>query len=395
MKQFNEKNRKDIERLVAEINAEENGNIREGMIRAYVNHLPDKERNQGEMMTDRIFHGIDIFYNELKEAEKNPEIWVEKCIEKMGEENGGGQRCDLYRDKIIQFADAAKGVITQDKIDKVLEKLDGIYVPGQENSEETEMKLKELLKNLILEDGALAQKMTEMMVEYAEEQENIELEYNKAQERGLLGAMVMSAYILSKEGRLEGVPSDITLDQITVMVCSMYESSKIVQEAQRGKRVWNGVKFLLSVIGIVASVKLLIVTSGVSFVLLSLFFGTILTGILTAVIFLTLSYWFVKHGIFLLEKGVNFFVDNIARGVVDAGGNIIRYSVRILKKCVDKIKEFCAWAARQAADAADRINERTEKTDRPSGVRSEKAKKTEKSKKEEEEEFLQEEYVTP
>ena len=124
MKQFNEKNRKDIERLVAEINAEENGNIREGMIRAYVNHLPDKERNQGEMMTDRIFYGIDIFYNELKEAEKNPEIWVEKCIEKMGEENGGGQRCDLYRDKIIQFADAAKGVITQDKIEKVLSKVD-------------------------------------------------------------------------------------------------------------------------------------------------------------------------------------------------------------------------------------------------------------------------------
>ena len=316
MKQFNEKNRKDIERLVAEINAEENGNIREGMIRAYVNHLPDKERNQGEMMTDRIFYGIDIFYNELKEAEKNPEIWVEKCIEKMGEENGGGQRCDLYRDKIIQFADAAKGVITQDKIEKVLEKLDGIYVPGQENSEETEMKLKELLKNLILEDGSLAQKMTEMMVEYAEEQENIELEYNKAQERGLLGAMVMSAYILSKEGRLEGVPSDITLDQITVMVCSMYESSKIVQEAQRGKRVWNGVKFLLSVIGIVASVKLLIVTSGVSFVLLSLFFGTILTGILTAVIFLTLSYWFVKHGIFLLEKGVNF-LDRTLDAIID------------------------------------------------------------------------------
>ena len=170
MKQFSEADRKYIAPIVEEINSAES--IREGMITAYTSHLPDKERNQGELMTERAFRGIENFYKELEEALKDTDGWLTRSVDKLGEGMEITERCGLYRDKIIQFADAARSVLPEDKVDAVLKAAEDLYMPGQEVTEGIEAALKTLLKDLIAADASLAQKMTELMIEYAEKNED-------------------------------------------------------------------------------------------------------------------------------------------------------------------------------------------------------------------------------
>lgn len=358
MKQFSEADRKYIVPIVEEINSAES--IREGMITAYTNHLPDKERNQGELMTERAFRGIENFYKELEEALKDTDGWLTRSVDKLGEGMEITERCGLYRDKIIQFADAARSVLPEDKVDAVIKAAEDLYTPGQEVTEGIEAALKTLLKDLIAEDASLAQKMTELMIEYAEKNEDIELEYNETQEKGLLAAMIMAAYIAAKEGNVEEIPSDVTLDEVTVLVCSMYESSKVVQQAEKGNISWAVAKTILEVIGIVAMAKLLVCATELSFLMLTMVFGTVMSGLLTAVLFLTLGYWMVNHGVILLDKGVDVFVEKIIGGVIEDVKSVISFSAAVLKGAARTVKGILAWAVEKASAFMGKSKKETE-----------------------------------
>lgn len=377
MRTFSENEMKEIKRLVEEMNSEETNSEEtnsedknpkekqsacERMVSAYITHLPDKEPSQGKMMVERIYMGIDGFYEAIAEAEENPEQWIEESLDKIAEDKSTAEACETYYDMAREYVEAVREIIPEYDADGFLERLESIYVPGQAADERYAEEQKELLKELILHNSALMQKLTESMIQYAAEtmsdDTDAEYEYEEDKERDLLAVMAMAAYIAAKEGKLEDVPSEITLDELTIMVCAMYESSKVVQEAEKGSIAWDIAKFMLELIGIVAMTKLVIVAAEIGFKVIAIVFGSVMTSILSVIMVMSIGYWTIKYGFKLSDTIADGFMDSVVRDTVDAIGEFTSFSFGLLKDGMDKIKEFLAWARAKALAYAEHMRPR-------------------------------------
>lgn len=372
MRTFNDKEMKEIKSLVEEINAEgiqteqgspeEKRSARDRMISAYVTHLPDKEESQGEMMVERIYMGIDSFYEALAQAEENPETWVEESLTRTVAGKTTAEACEAFYDMAREYAQAIKEIIPEYDVEEFMQRLERIYVPGQAADESCEEELKKALKELILHNSALMQKLTQSMIEYASESmgdtQGAEYEYEEDKERDLLAVTTMAAYIAAKEGKLDEVPSEVTLDELTIMVCAMYESSKTVQAAEEGSIAWKIARFTLEVIGIVAMTRLVIVAAEIGFKVIAIVFGSVMTSILSVIMVMSLGYWVIKYGFKFSDTLADGFMDNVVRDTADAFGEFVSFSFELLKSGIDKIREFFAWAREKALEYAERIRTR-------------------------------------
>ena len=81
---------------------------------------------------------------------------------------------------------------------------------------------------------------------------------------------------------------------------------------------------------------------------------------MTAALFLTLGYWMVNHGVILLDKGVDVFVDKIIGGVIEDVKSVISFSTSVLKGAARTVKDILAWAVEKAAVFMGKSRKETE-----------------------------------
>lgn len=129
----------------------------------------------------------------------------------------------------------------------------------------------------------------------------------------------MIAYVGCKDGRIQGVPTDISAKQITYEICAGMKAAEIILQAQTGVVTWDFAKKVLTVIAnivlLIASVKLTIGV-GVAF------------GVLTGSVFgFLIGAGFMSWLCFKLVKPYNEIVDVS----LELGKELILATIPILK----------------------------------------------------------------
>lgn len=200
----------------------------------YCKSLTDKEPELGEVMAERIKSVVDSYTANSENALKDSEKWLEQNIDKMIEDKNVLERCTILYNMLSGIL-ALNGAALNSDTEEFL-KNQVSFDPGKaslETEEELRNQLIEALNNSTLGVAQLDAiafllnnnngNMTQEIIDFAKNDRDIKI------------IMAMVAYINVKNGRIEEIPPEATLDEITIGVCFSYDTQRIALQVAEGK----------------------------------------------------------------------------------------------------------------------------------------------------------------
>lgn len=219
----------------------------------YCKALPDKDAETGKVMAKRIDSIICDYENHVKSALENSEAWVKEQIEKQIEGKEIEERCKTLFSMLVGVS-SLNDVLTGKKS---IEEIQQEYLFDANNiSEEYEDSLKEQLIAAVQSSayGEFQLKELEKALESGKTDVSISdiIDYGK-HEHDVKVIMAMIAYVNAKNGAIDDLPADISMDEIAIAVASSYDVITTAEQVEEGKMsVDKGAK-IIAAIGAVAS----------------------------------------------------------------------------------------------------------------------------------------------
>lgn len=239
----------------------EGTSVREIMAQLYVDNLDDKTIRQGTLMTDAIFENIAAFDRDYFLAKENLDMFIEGKLNAIAEGKSLDESCRLWL-KLTAAISGANLIVSEDshndekRVEALLKEIEQIDISGETSPElEAELRAKtaEALKNSGL--------MLSTAVQMAEQKEIFD---NADQAAAMLidlgskevdyrAVSAMLAYVNIKNGTFDNFPAEMTIAQVSALVCASMEQVHILEEVSNGNIGEEMAADLLTVLGIVAA----------------------------------------------------------------------------------------------------------------------------------------------
>ena len=321
--------KKQYESLVAEgkkimENLDEGQNVRDIMAQIYVDNLEDKTLAQGELMADSILQNVGDFDESYQAAQENLDRFLEDFQQKADEGKSCVERCNYWL-KLAAAVTATQDALEEDADrEDLLRKLEELSVSEEEATPDREAELRDaaadaiknshLLLSAIIEQNDLLEELDSakdaagILIDFCDH----EIEYR--------AVVAMLAYTKIKNGTFEGLPADITAEQVTAIVCTAIEEAHILDEVGKGKMSVDVATVLLGVLGATLLVTLavasgaIVVITGIAGVLLDVCAGIVVV--------------FVLLGLFAEGIQALKFVGTVIAGLASKGAAAVTEFVR-------------------------------------------------------------------
>ena len=233
----------------------EGKSTREIAAEIYVENLPDKTENQGLMMADAIIDSVAEFDKNLEAALENKDAFITSFMEKIDADKTCAERCNYW----LKFA-AVIGALSSgesDELDReeILRSVEALQITEDEATpemeEELRQKAREALENNDLIVGMIRES-AEQLQQISDADEAAEIiigfENNEIDFRVLTSMLI---YTKIMNGEITDVPENMTIEQITLIVCTNLKTIEVADKVSKGKIAKEVAAFILSILGII------------------------------------------------------------------------------------------------------------------------------------------------
>lgn len=226
--------------------------LRDILAEVYVSGFSNKSMMQGYLMADAVIGSINSFESDYEKAKVNLDAFLDERLNEMAGSRSLHARCELWL-KIKESISEVTTIINnkeQDNVDmKALSaKIDSISVSPKEATEAYEAHLYDTLKQTIKDSGVLMSGILENITELDIPDNTSILIDTGIKEYDIRAISSMLTYINLKNNRINGIPEDTTIEQVTQMVCIGTEAATVTQAA--GETIpEKTVKAILGILG--------------------------------------------------------------------------------------------------------------------------------------------------
>lgn len=233
----------------------EGKSARDVMAQIYVDNLEDKTLKQGELMADGILRSVKNFDAGYQAAQEDLDRFLEEFQQKACEGKSCVERCNYWLKLAAAIAAANDALEDGADQESALQKLEGLDVPEDQATPEREAQLRDaameamrnsgiLLGTLMRQDAVLDE------LDSAKDAASLLIGLS-SQETEFRAVAAMLAYTKIKNGSFEGMPADITAEQVTAMVCAGVEQARILEAVGDGSMAVDIATALLFLLGAV------------------------------------------------------------------------------------------------------------------------------------------------
>lgn len=338
-------------------NMAEGQNVRDIMAQIYVDNLKDKTLQQGALMADSILQNVKDFDESYQAAQENLDEFLEDFQKKADEGKSCVERCNYWL-KLAAAIAAAQDVMEEgaDR-EELLQKLDELSVSEEEATSDREAQLRNaaadairnshLLLSAIIEQNDLLEEL-----DSAKDAAGILIDFcdHETEYRAMVS---MLAYTKIKNGTFEGMPADITAEQVTAIVCAGIEEARILDEVGKGKMSVDVATVLLGILGAALLVTLAIasgaigIVTGIVGVLLNVCIGIVVVFVLLGL---------MAEGIQALKLAGTIIAGLVSKGataVIDfARGTILPHLIQATRTVLKKLTALGSETGKQTVEVA-------------------------------------------
>lgn len=314
----------------------------------YVRGLPDKDQQLGDVMAERVEEIVSQYEKLAKDALADPDGWIDAQLDRLGENGTRTERCRLLL-QMLEGVTAVNASLTGEEVRAMREQ--SMELDERRVNEETERELREALKEALaastlgaVQLEALGEALESLPPEQLEEGV---IEFGRdAHGRKVL--LAMTAYVNAKNGTLEDVPAEATIEEITTAVCLADDTVCVCAGAQSGAVSEEEAPRILQILGRVAAFYL--IGNSVAFIMsggleILTGAGSLCTGLVIPVgIMLT-----IVLGAFVMSMGDSKLDETITNGAWRLGKKAVAWVKQKAQSMRDRRKE-----KQQAEQAAAR-----------------------------------------
>ncbi len=315
--------------------------------------LPGKTETDGASMAQDAFNAVENYYDSKKAAEEDLVTWVSEQVSKMTV----GMNPTAAYNKIYQFYVnvVATGQInsakTEEEKQRIIEELKDAAQKEFTDEQITSTSMEELLENLT---GALIDVgITDNQLICIQEQlENAEIntgtlfnfaEPNKEQ----LTVLAMQAYVDLKMGQYPDLPATTTLEEITYHICAADDSYRIAQQVAQGYITEEEGNTLLGFVGAVLFTLLAACVAWNAALWLVALIGGVFAPALNVIFLIASSYLIFEY-----------IEEPYAKTGKEIGNKIQHFTVKMVKKIVNSVKNLIELVKAKENDRIERNNAR-------------------------------------
>ncbi len=230
--------------------------VLEIMTHIYVDNLEGKTETQGRVMAEAIIDEVRQFDADYKNAQQDLEGLIDNFQSKVDDGKTCLERCNYWLKlgaALSMLSSAEKG----EKPDRefILNEVAQMNVTEEEATEMLETELREKAKEAILNSSIMLNCLHEQAdaIEQIEQGDEIagmiiDMGNNEIDFRAI---MAMLAYTKIKNGEIENIPADLTIEQITALVCAGVVQAGIADSVENGNMAVDVSAVLIKILGII------------------------------------------------------------------------------------------------------------------------------------------------
>lgn len=331
--------------------------VRDIMAQIYVDNLEDKTLHQGALMADGILQNVRDFDADYQAAQENLDGFLEDFQQKADEGRSCVERCNYWMKLTAAILAAHDALEEGARPEELYQKLEGLSVSEEEATPEREEALRAAAADAIRNNHLLLSALTEQKdlleeIDSAKDAAGMLIDFG-SQEIEYRAVVAMLAYAKIKNGTLEGMPPDITAEQVTAMVCVGIEEARILNQVGEGKMSVDVATVLLCALGVVL-LTALAVASGVM-VLVVEFLGVMLaTCAALGFVFVLLD--LMADGIEIVKTAGTVVIRVASKGAAAVAdfvrGSILPKLIRALQAMEKKLTALCTESGKQTVETA-------------------------------------------
>ncbi len=357
MEKFTKKQMNELKEQVARIMEQlsEGKDVKEICAQMYVDGLEDKTLFQGEAMAESILDSIAAFDRDYARAKADVDAYVDSFVNEACEGKNLEERC-AYLTKLTAAVCAAQHTLHANSDEEreqalaLVEEADAAQFFEGEATEQLEQQLLEQLKNALKGSNILlsaieAQRTNLLEIENEDEAATLLVEAG-ARDIDYRAILSMQAYINIKNGAYEGIPSDLTAAQTATMVCTYMEEIHILRRLELKEIGINLASALLSVLGLVAIVRMSYRAIMVGVEVCASMFGGIM--VIPAALVVITAIVYASGKLMELWNDSSLKIVRVTSVCVEV---VCRMAGAVLETAVDAL----SWMVKQAAAAVKRL----------------------------------------
>lgn len=268
-----ELSKRDVHRLSAEAEKavsemQQGKTVRDVLTDMYIAGLPDKTESQGMVMADRVIETVAEYTKACEEAMQDPERWIDESLDQFLCDKEPSERCELLYQMVKALTAVNAAALDRHmrdadvSVDSMIAEMGDLTLDSAAITPELEEQLRNEVRQALENSDVFAGRMESFadLLEQMDESEGVAhliVDYG-VRSADYKAVAAMMAYIAAKQGTLEGVAQDVTLDEITLGVCAAMETERVAVQVENGEIAENVAATIIKVLGFVAEFYLLI-----------------------------------------------------------------------------------------------------------------------------------------
>lgn len=310
--------------------------IRDVLANIYVSSFAEKSMMQGLIMADTVLESIQKFEADYSNAKANPDAFIDEKLRILAGEKSLYERCELWLKMTNVITKSVNLIENSDEAEFDVGNMDKNSINPQDATEEYEASLYNNLVEALKGSGILLSTMLKNIdglneIENSEETVKLLVDIG-IKEIDLRAIMSMLIYSKIKNNQIKNIPVDMTLDQVTTIVCVQTETINIMEALEEGTISEKIAEFILSVLGMIAIATIVVFFAVLGFTVLAI-------GLFEYWWFAFLALPVIWTFCVEYEKLVNVLFESW----IEASGKIVKHvsvNLKTIVKALVKVKRY-------------------------------------------------------
>lgn len=370
MKKMNEKQIMQIrEQAMQYMNLRSEGKtVEETMAQLYMDAFGGENKEAALELAGKAMQGVKSFAKNYQAATSNLDKYLINFQNKMDEGKNNVEKCQFWMSFITTLLAEQMEGAGEDR-EKVLAEISAVEINEETATDNLVEHLREVARETIKNNKLMIadlESQAKALEEMSEGNAAAELLMSlNGDENELRALTTMLAYIHIKQGKIKGMPADVSIEQVATMVCASHERIKILADMQLGKIAETTATILLGILGalFIGEVSFLgcvgayialesIITSIPALALMVLVFPGYIEALYEIILkWCDISEMIVQKTVVLVRK----VIEGARKLAAYAKRVVLPKAVAVAKDIVKRLREFCSAKNQQTNQQAQQV----------------------------------------
>ena len=226
--------------------------VEETMAQIYMDTFNGENKEAAMEMASKALHSVKSFAKNYQAATADLDKYLINFQNKMDEGKTNAQKCSFWMNFISTML-TAQMEGEQEEREKMLAEISALEINEETATDELVAHLRDVARDAVKNNNLMfadLEKQIEELESMGEGNEAAELLLSlNGEENELRALTAMLAYISIKQGNIQGMPADMSIEQVATMVCAGHERIKILTAVKLGKIAETAATMLLTILG--------------------------------------------------------------------------------------------------------------------------------------------------